>query len=268
MTSITPQSTEAERLHEALCAAWVRLADAMEGARCERRPGYLWAVFPQMPVPSFNGVWPDDDSAASALEGALAEIATLGVPYSMQTRPGRTPAWDDEAERLGLMVREEEPAMLLLRDELREVAAPELELVKVETADGLAQALAVAAEGFGVPADLFVPLYDLEVAQIDGVAYYLGRVGREDVTTGVGLTVGDAVGVFSVATRPEHRGRGYGAAITVEAVREGFRSGAKFAWLQASPSGHRVYRRLGFRDVDTYVLRVAPEAPVEALKLA
>jgi ribosomal protein S18 acetylase RimI-like enzyme len=128
----------------------------------------------------------------------------------------------------------------------------------------MAQALAVVAEGFGVSAELFAPLYDLAFLELDGAAFYVGRVGASDVTTGTGLTTGDAVGIFSIATPPDHRGRGYGAAITAAAVREGFRAGAEFAWLQSSPSGYPVYHRLGFRTVETYVLYAAPEAAPEA----
>src|SRR5207249_1470038 len=167
---------------------------------------------------------------------------------------------ETEAERLGLMVREEEPGMIVTDGEFRDVPEPEVEIVRVETGDGLAQALAVVAEGFGVPPEFFAPLYDLDFLQFDGLEYYLGRVDGMDVTTGVGFTVGDAVGIFSIATPPQHRGRGYGAAVTAQAVRDGFGAGAEFAWLHSSPSGYPVYRRLGFRAVETYVLYAKPEA--------
>jgi len=221
-------------------------------------------ICPSIPIPSFNNVLPEDDAAASALEGALSDIAAQGLPPGLLVRRGKTPAWEAEAERLGLMVREEEPGMVVTAPELRHVDVPELEIVQVKTADGLAQALAVAAEGFGVPPDLFAPLFDLAFLEDDGIAYYLGRVGETDVTTGTGFTVGDAVGIFSIATPPQHRGRGYGAAVTAEAVRVGFRAGAEFAWLGSSPSGYPVYRRLGFRTVERYVLYAAPEAAPEA----
>jgi ribosomal protein S18 acetylase RimI-like enzyme len=241
------------------------MCDVLEGARFERRPGYVWTTCPSIPVPSFNNVLPEDDAAATALEGALSEIAALGLPPGLLVRRGKTPAWEAEAERLGLMVREEEPGMVVTPAELGDVDVPELEIVRIKTADGLAQALAVAAEGFAVPPELFAPLYDLAFLGVDGVAYYLGRVGDTDVTTGTGFTIGDAVGIFSIATPPQHRGRGYGAAVTVQAVRDGFRAGAEFAWLGSSPSGYPVYRRLGFRKVETHVLYAAPEAAAEVL---
>src|SRR5262249_10953519 len=146
---------------------------------------------------------------------------------------------------------------------LRDVDAPELEVVTVATSDELAQALAIATEGFGAPIELFAPLYDARFAQLDGFHYYLGRASGVDVTTAAAYTIGDSVGIFNVATPEAHRGRGYGAAITAEAVRRGFRAGAEFAWLQSSAIGHSVYRRIGFRDVEIYVLWTAPEAVLE-----
>src|SRR6266498_1424933 len=106
--------------------------------------------------------------------------------------------------------------------------------------------------------DLLVPLYLLQTAAVEGLEYYLGRVDGRDVSTSVGYTVDDTVGVFNVATPAEHRGRGYGAALTTQAAREGFAAGADLAWLQSSAMGFSVYRRLGFREAETYALLTRP----------
>jgi len=254
---------DADRLYASLTEMFSRACAALEGSRFERRPGYVWAVCPRMPVPTFNGVWPEDDSCAAALADALEEIKALGLPYSVITRRGRTPACDEAAANVGLIVGEDLPGMVMTRDELRPVDVPELQIVTVATDDELAQALAIATEGFAAPTELFAPLYEARFAELDGFRYYLGRVDGVDVTTAAGYTIGDSVGIFNVATPEEHRGRGYGAAITAEAVRRGFEAGAKWAWLQSSAIGHSVYRRIGFRDVETYVLWTAPEAVLE-----
>jgi ribosomal protein S18 acetylase RimI-like enzyme len=211
-------------------------------------------VLPSIPVPQFNGVWPLDDASASALEGALGEVAELGLPYSVQVRAGKTPAAEREAERLGLKVAAVMPGMLVEPDGLTEDDGADLLIRRVDTAAGLAEALGVAAEGFGAPPELFARLYGPEIAAIEGLVIYIGRVGNDDVTTGVGLTIGDAVGVFTIATPPAHRGRGYGAAITAQVARDGFEAGARIAYLQSSALGLSVYRRLGFREVESYVM--------------
>jgi hypothetical protein len=81
---------EGLRLHLALCTVAERLAGVMEGARFERRRGYVLMMFPTFPIPSFNGVWPDLDSAAGALGGALAEVEAEGIapgPRRRRVRP-------------------------------------------------------------------------------------------------------------------------------------------------------------------------------------
>jgi len=249
---------EGLRLHLALCTVAERLAEVMEGARFERRDGYVFMSFPTFPIPSFNSVWPEADSAAGALGDALAEVEAEGIVAGVLTRSGETPAVEEAARELGLTASERIPGMVVNAVDLDEPVVSELEVVRVETADGLAQALALAAEGFGLPADFLAPLYLPGVAGLDGFEVYVGRVAGRDVTTAASYVVGGDVGIFNVATPAEHRGHGYGAAITSRAVREGFAAGTELAYLQSSTLGESVYRRLGFREVVSYELLTRP----------
>ncbi|MDT5110510.1 MAG: hypothetical protein QOE20_2400 [Mycobacterium sp.] len=59
-----------------------------------------------------------------------------------------------------------------------------------------------------------------------------------------------------VYTPPEHRGHGYGAAVTAEAVRHAQRKGARDVVLfadVANPASNRIYRRVGFVPVADHV---------------
>lgn len=249
---------EADRLHAALCTVAERLAGTLEDARFERRDGYAFMVFPTFPLPSFNGVWAETDVAAGELERAQAEVASLGLPFGVTVRGDRTPAVEETAHRLGLTDAERIPGMVATPDELR-VPDSELQVVQVETADGLAQALAVAANGFDVPSELLASLYMLEVAELEGIEYYLGRIEGRDVSTAIGYQVDSTVGIFNVATPTAYRRRGYGAILTMHAARVGFSAGADLAWLQSSSMGESVYLGLGFREIETYTLLSAPE---------
>jgi N-acetylglutamate synthase len=248
---------EGLRLHLALTTVAERLAGVMEGARFERRDGYTFLTYPTLPIPSFNGVWPDEDSAAEALGSALAEVEGEGIAAGVTTRSGQTPAVDAAARALGLTAMERIPGMAATIGDIAEPPS-DLEVIRVATADGFAQALAVAAEGFEVSEDFLAPLYMLEVTGLDGFEVYLGRVEGRDVTTAIGYVIDGDLGIYNVATPAEHRGRGYGAAITSHAAREGLAAGAEFAYLQSSPIGESVYRRLGFREVVTYALLTRP----------
>ena len=251
--------SEADRLHEALCTVSERLAGQLEGSRFERRDGYEFLAFPMFPLPSFNGIWAETDDAANDLESAVAEAEELGPPIGVMVRDGRTPAVAQRARELGFSIEEPTPGMVMRPGELQ-VPDSELDILQIKTADGLAQALAVAATGFEIPGELLSALYLLEVAELEGIEYYLARLEDKDVCTAIGYTVDDTVGIFNVATPPEFRRRGYGSIITAHAAQAGFDAGADFAYLQSSAMGESVYRRLGFRHVSTYTVLIrAPE---------
>jgi N-acetylglutamate synthase len=250
-------ATDESRLHESLCSVSASLADVLEDARFERRDGYTFTTFPMLPIPSFNGVWADEDCVPLDLEASLQTIEDSGIPAGVTVRTGME-TFRSAARTLGFTTEMPVPGMAAAVSELRPPQRDELEILRVETADGLAQALAVAAAGFEIPAELLASLYLLEVAELSGIAYYLGRVGGIDVSTAVGFAIDGTVGIFNVATPPEHRGRGYGAALTAHAASEGFKTGADLAWLQSSTMGRSVYARLGFREVETYTVLTRP----------
>ena len=81
---------------------------------------------------------------------------------------------------------------------------------------------------------------------------YIGRIGGEPCTTGLGAVAEGHVGVFNIATPPAHRNRGFGHAVTARVVANGVRAGARAAYLQASTMGFGVYQRLGFRTAETW----------------
>jgi GNAT superfamily N-acetyltransferase len=110
----------------------------------------------------------------------------------------------------------------------------------------------VAAAGFEVPAEMFLQLMTSTVLAMPGVRCYMGEAGGQPVTTGLGVTLGSNVAIFNIATPPEHRRRGYGAAVTARAVADGLAWGAQWSWLQSSVGGHKVYERLGFRTIEAW----------------
>jgi hypothetical protein len=246
--------TDAERMRDALRTAFESLYALFDEARYERRDGYDLLFVPQIPVAQFNGVWPLADDAAPELEGALAEIEAGGVPSSVQVRDDLTPAWEAEAKRLGLTKEIAMPAMVVRASGLRERAVDGLMISAVDEDEQRTLATETAAAGFGAPLSIFEPIYRKQVLATDGVRAYLAYAGEDAVSTSIGYTLGDTVGIFNVATPEDHRGQGYGAAVTVAAAHGGFADGAELAWLQASELGFPVYRRLGFEQVATDLL--------------
>jgi ribosomal protein S18 acetylase RimI-like enzyme len=63
----------------------------------------------------------------------------------------------------------------------------------------------------------------------------------------------DTGGIYYVATPPENRGRGAGAAVTAWMTNHLFYAGASSVVLQSSEAGFPIYKRLGFESYDSYV---------------
>jgi predicted acetyltransferase len=81
----------------------------------------------------------------------------------------------------------------------------------------------------------------------------VGRVDGVPVSSAIAVVTATTAGIYNVATPPEHRRRGYGAALTWAAVDQGARLGCDHSVLQASELGAPVYRQMGYRDLGTYV---------------
>jgi N-acetylglutamate synthase len=209
-----------------------------------------------IPSAGLNGVWCSGrDPDPARIERHLDELSARRVPHLLQLRPGTGDAALAVPERRGLTADVDVPLMRLDdRTALERAAAavPELVVRELSPEQGSLHAR-VAAAGFDEDQTYFERLLPPVVLAMDGVRLYLGEVDGEAVTTALGVTHEDYVGIFNVATPPAHRGRGYGAAITARAVADGIAAGAGWACLQSSPSGYRIYEALGFRTLERWL---------------
>jgi N-acetylglutamate synthase len=244
-------------MQHALQAVWARLYTELEGARFEPRGDLIVAVYPPFPIPQCNGPWviEDTQSAADALAEAVAEVEAAGAWPWVQTRTGHEGARRAAAE-LGLTRCERIPGMVMRPGELVEPPSDGIDIDLIGAAE-IDFANEILARSFGAPKELFDRFYGA-CAAIAEASSYVGRVDGKLVATALGITIGDVTGVFNVATDPEHRGQGHGAALTARVLRDGFAGGAKLAFLQSSEIGLGVYRRLGFREVERYQLLTRP----------
>jgi GNAT superfamily N-acetyltransferase len=214
----------------------------------------------QAPVAIFNGVIAasrDSDPVivADLLDAVSADIAQ----YCLQTRPGADHV-TAVARARGMAVDEQQPLMLLDDPSRLAPAASvdglDIRRLGVEEVD---QHLAILAEGFGAPMELLAPWAGSDLLAVNGVFAYAGSVGGRDVATALGIVVDDHVGVFNVAVTPDHRRRGYGAALSARTVLDGLATGARRALLMSSEMGLEVYQRLGFRELERWSFWVPAE---------
>ncbi|HLX35692.1 MAG TPA: GNAT family N-acetyltransferase [Candidatus Limnocylindrales bacterium] len=95
-----------------------------------------------------------------------------------------------------------------------------------------------------------------ELARQPAPMRLVGYVGGQPVATVRLSLAGGSAGIYAVATLVEHRGHGYGGAMTHTALATGRDLGYRIATLQSTELGHRVYLRLGFADIFEYTIHV------------
>ena len=101
---------------------------------------------------------------------------------------------------------------------------------------------------FELPPDVAERIYGHERMWSGRLLSWVGYAKGTCVCMAATGTAAGAVGVYSVATLPEHRGRGYAEAITRHAVFEAQRaSGVEPSILHATRAGLPLYQRMGYR---------------------
>ena len=246
-------AVDADQVASGLASAWELLVTAGPDGWSRRECGVIAAVS-GAPVATLNGVWPEQVALdVAAVAALLDEVASSGLPYCLQLRPGSDEGLVSMAAARGMVKEEELPLMAYEGDGTLDDSThvDGLRIRQLAPAEAALHAT-IAARGFDAPEEIFLQLMVPAVLGLLGLRCYVGEIDGEPVTTGLGATLGPCVGIFNIATPPEHRGRGFGAAVTARAVADGLANGAQWAFLQSSPAGYGIYRRLGFRTVERW----------------
>ncbi|MGH2844232.1 MAG: GNAT family N-acetyltransferase [Solirubrobacteraceae bacterium] len=232
---------------------WEHLIAAIPAGWTQRSSGAICGVT-GIGMPTLNGVWVYDTGAGvKQVSRLLDRVADAGVPHVLQL----CPRCDDS---LRLLARSREMhhdtsiPLMVLPDENEPSVVDDGNLVirVLQPDEAIILHADLAAAGFQGPIDDFRRLMTPATLGRPGVCTYLGELDGEPVATGIGIRLNEHVGIFNVATLPARRRRGYGAAITARAVRDGFQQGARLAWLQSSTDGYSVYERLGFTTLESW----------------
>lgn len=124
-----------------------------------------------------------------------------------------------------------------------------LDVGRVRDAAGLAAFERVVVEGMGIATYAGAPphaMWGVPILDRPSMRLYLGRLDGRAVACAAAVVLDECVGIFAVATMPDVRRRGYGAAVTSAALDE---AAELTAVLTASPLGFGVYSALGFETV-------------------
>jgi GNAT superfamily N-acetyltransferase len=239
-----------------LAEAWLTPAQA-QGHRTSR-DARVWAADSDVPHPLMRSatlLTPLGEGEAPALVARLRSFYAAGTGdawalWSAWPTPDLRPLGGSFVGQPPLMVRTAGPIP---------TAPPELDIREVVDAAMLVDFERTFIEGYPIEElQPFQPgrLFTLPVLGGD-YHLWLGYLDGRPVTCAIAQVSDGVVGVHFVATSPEARGRGYGAAITARAA---CTDPTLPAVLQSSDLGRPVYERIGFSVHSRFDLWVFPTA--------
>jgi GNAT superfamily N-acetyltransferase len=204
----------------------------------------------------------DEDATPDGLLAGVARARERGDPFVVRLRRGIDDRFVATLARAGLEPEGEEtstPGMVAYpidHDLVARHAAPELEIRRVTDAAGIDVHRRIVTMGFGSDPAVALGTACPDLLARSGCVVYVGYADGDPVVSGLGWRTGRTIGVYSIATVPSARRRGYGAAMTARVAADGVVEGCDVAALQASDMGRPIYQRLGFRTVVRYTAYV------------
>jgi hypothetical protein len=256
--------------HENMVEADVLAASQVPDARVERTGGVA-LILTGLPLRVFNQVIVEDEgasadaiaAAADAIAAAVAVARERGDRFVVNLRAGTDDRHLGLMDSLGLVPFPDNPWMPGMA--LHPLPPPGTalpiaghEIRRVEDAEGIADHVSAAADGFGMPREWLRSIISEDLIEAPGLAVYVGYTNGQPVSAGLGIRTGRTIGVYNIATIESARRLGHGAAVTMRIVDDGAAAGCDVAILQASDMGQPIYERLGFRTVVRYMGYVDP----------
>jgi ribosomal protein S18 acetylase RimI-like enzyme len=248
---------DADAVTDALLDDWARICETLGKPAFRRATERAAALVSGAPAAPLNNVFTARiDASRFEVEALLRLVAETGLPHSLQVRPGTDPELVALPHDRGMTDGARIPLMVLdagVAASVESALGSQMIIRRLAPEEAPLHASLLEA-GFGLPSLVFQQIMTPAVCALPGANCYVGSLDGHPVSTAFGFANGDHVGIYNVAIRPEHRGRGCGATITARAVMDGFAAGASYAFLQSSMLGYRLFERLGFRELESWTV--------------
>ena len=228
----------------------------LPGAELHEEAEMRW-FYTGLPTSGFNGVLHTHittDDIDAKIDGVVAYFTTRQVPFSWTIGPTTLPL--NLAHYLKARefthIRDGTGMAADLQALPEEVAEPSNFRVEEVSDENMLQIYTTTSmKGFGSTEE-YMRIYS-DTYRVIGFGenlpwhHYIGWLNDEPVAVSSLLLHAGVAGVYGVATIPEARRQGIGAAMTLAPLREARRRGYRVGVLSPSEMGLGVYKRLGFR---------------------
>jgi ribosomal protein S18 acetylase RimI-like enzyme len=233
--------------------------------------GVVYTVNPTIPFELFNTVLETKlqdeniNNVVDIIEKVRETYEQKNIRFEWPITPFTEPKnFEDILKENNFIEQSSTPHMAVLHSELdiislsKELQDSNLEIVRV-AAHNLAEYFIPFFKGFGIEKNEvlrvgFTKLLNKFIAKTPKdteTGIYTGYVNGEPVSTSLGYVSDGVMGIYNIATIPEHRGKGYGRWMTLDLILRGADFGLKASILQSSKMGKPVYEKLGFETVFT-----------------
>jgi len=237
--------------------AFFRQLESCPAIRFDQREGFCrWHS--EVPYPWFNGVLSSRPARLEDepyIDQAVTYFKTHGQPaMTWWLEPPLKPGdWEATLAPHGFILSSETPGMAADLTKLNEPlrTPPGLDIRQVDDPQNLRAWSEIFVSGYGLPAGWSPLMFDFMagLGLTLPVRNYLGFLEGHPVAASTLFCGAGVAGVYCVATLPEARGQGIGAAMTLKPLKEARDLGYRAGVLQSSEMGYGVYQQLGFEHV-------------------
>jgi ribosomal protein S18 acetylase RimI-like enzyme len=111
----------------------------------------------------------------------------------------------------------------------------------------------IVATVFALPFVVAERVYGGESIWKSDMRGYVAYLGGRPVSIVCSVIGGEAIGIYSVGTLPDHQGNGYAESVMRFAIAEAStKTGLERTVLQTTRAGIRLYKRMGYRQVTKF----------------
>jgi ribosomal protein S18 acetylase RimI-like enzyme len=147
------------------------------------------------------------------------------------------------------------PGMLAISLAPPPTPLPKIRMRRVEDRETRSAFAEITSVCFDIPYLVAHAVYSREQAWRGGYEGFVAFVEDKPVAIVAMVAAADAIGVYSLATLPSFRRRGYGETLLRAAGAEvSGRTGLSRFVLQSTEAGYELYKRMGFRDVTKFAV--------------
>ena len=152
------------------------------------------------------------------------------------------------AQSLGMEQAGRVPLMVY-RPQAAGVSPAPYEITRVDDEQDLRAALTLGAIAFDHPVAVWTRVFGPLILEAPGVEIFLAHRDGVPMSTVWTIRGGRTLGIFNMATPPEHQRKGAGAALLAQVIAWHYERGATLFYLQATEAGYPLYERIGFQTV-------------------